>query len=99
MIQHDIRSPDEPEQKKSPKPTKAPSLDDTEAFPDAGFGSGTAAAVAAPAGGKSFASLAGEVLPEQKGACRRDPRTCRDMAAPTLLCVARCPRRRTLLPV
>jgi len=62
-------SDDEVVEKKAPNSSKAPNLADQEAFPDSGFGSGTAAAASAPKGGKSFASLASEVLPEQKGAC------------------------------
>jgi hypothetical protein len=50
---------------KTKKPSKL-DVNDSEAFPDGGFGSASAPAAAAP-GGKSFASLASEVLPEQKG--------------------------------
>lgn len=63
---------DEDDVKTSPakKNNVAPKINDTEAFPDAGWGSGSGSA--APTGGKSFASLASEVLPEQKGGIDTD---------------------------
>lgn len=48
------------------KSNKAPSLNDTEAFPDAGWGTGSVSA--APANGKSFASLTAESGPPEKAA-------------------------------
>jgi hypothetical protein len=49
------------------KTTGAPNFNDAEAFPDAEWGSGSDNTASSVPGGKSFAALAGETLPPQKG--------------------------------
>jgi len=54
------------DQPKTKKNSSAPKLDDSSAFPEAAWGSGSAAAPGMPSGGKSMAALAAETLPEQR---------------------------------
>jgi hypothetical protein len=51
---------------KATKGSKAPSLDDVNAFPEAEWGVGSGSAASKPAGGKSLAELASETLPSQR---------------------------------